>query len=75
MKKELIENKFIKNPILIEKILDSISSAVFLIDEDRNVLKYNNAFISMFNIKFTLNDMKCFRTIDIGSKKSGVECE
>ncbi len=72
MKKETA-NKFSSTPGLIEHIMDSISSAVFLIDQKKDILKYNKAFVKMFSLDFSLNENKCFKAINIQSKKSGVE--
>ncbi len=66
-------NRFSSNPRLIENVMDSISSAVFLIDQKKDILKYNKAFVKMFSLDFSLNENKCFKAINIQSKKSGVE--
>lgn len=61
------------NDEFVESILNSISSAVFLLDRDKVVLKYNKAFLDMFHFNFHLNEDNCFKSINISSKKSGVE--
>ncbi len=66
-------NQLSENGQLMEYILDSISSAVLLIDQNKDVLKYNKPFIDMFRIDFKLNSRKLFRSINIISRLSGVE--
>ncbi len=69
--KQIIEDN--TQSLLLDNILDSLSSAVFLINKKRDVLKYNKAFIDMFDMNYTLNTNKCFNAINISSKVSGVE--
>ncbi len=70
---KLKRDKLVSNSELIEQIFNRINSAIFLIDESRDVLEYNKAFEDMFNINYTFNEIKCFKAINIGSKKSGIE--
>ncbi len=73
MDNNISQSELHEKTILVENIIDSISSALFLIDQNRDVLKYNKAFIEMFDVNFKLNHLKCFQAINIASKKSGVE--
>lgn len=73
MEKNRNHDGFKNSDGLVEEILNSIGSAVFLLDDSKEVLKYNQAFLDMFSLDCKMSENNCFKSINIGSKVTGVE--